>query len=159
MTSLREWIRNRVDHTNDHGSITLWTVIVTFALLICLGLVVDGGGKLQAKQQAQLVAEEAARTAGQEILTPLAARGYGSFVNPFTAQAAAQKYLLTADGVQGIVVPTGPNTLLITTTKTYQPKVLGLIGLGPQAVTGTSHVSLNRTNSGAGSAILGVGLP
>ena len=44
MTSLRRWIRTRVDHTSDRGSITLWTVIVTFALLICLGLVVDGGG-------------------------------------------------------------------------------------------------------------------
>ena len=50
---------------DDRGSIVLWTVIIAFGLLLCLGLVVDGGGKLHAKQQAQLVAEEAARAAGQ----------------------------------------------------------------------------------------------
>lgn len=139
--------RLRTRTQDDRGSLTIWTVIGTLCLLICLGLVVDGGGKLQAKQQAQLVAEEAARAAGQSILTPPAARGVGVFVNPLTATGAAQKYLRTT-GVQGVVVPTGPNTLLITTTTTYKPKVLGLIGLGPQSVVGTAHVSLNRTNNG-----------
>lgn len=153
MNTFRHWIQHRLDH-NDRGSFTVWTVIVFFALLIVLGLVVDGGGKLQAKQRAELVAEEAARTAGQEVLTPPASRGLGAYVNPFTAQAAAQKYLAASD-VKGIVVPSGPNTLLITTQATYQPKVLSIVGLGPQTVTGTAHVSLNRTNTlGGGVGIL-----
>ena len=70
---------------DDRGSIVLWTVIIAFGLLLCLGLVVDGGGKLHAKQQAQLVAEEAARAAGQAVITPLAARGTAVVVNPATA--------------------------------------------------------------------------
>lgn len=134
---------------DDRGSIVLWTVIIAFGLLLCLGLVVDGGGKLHAKQQAQLVAEEAARAAGQAVITPLAARGTAVVVNPATAMIEAQKYLAATD-IKGVVVPTGPNTLLITTTAHYTPKVLGLIGIGEQTVVGTAHVNLNRTNTGAG---------
>ncbi|MBH5141454.1 pilus assembly protein TadG-related protein [Rhodococcus erythropolis] len=133
---------------DDRGSIVLWTVIIAFGLLLCLGLVVDGGGKLHAKQQAQLVAEEAARAAGQAVITPLAARGTAVVVNPATAMIEAQKYLAATD-IKGVVVPTGPNTLLITATAHYTPKVLGLIGIGEQTVVGTAHVNLNRTNTGA----------
>lgn len=133
---------------DDRGSIVLWTVIAALALLLCLGLVVDGGGKLHAKQQAQLVAEEAARAAGQAVVTPLAARGTAVIINPATAIIEARKYLAATD-VKGVVAPTGPNTLLITTSASYTPKVLGLIGLGEQTVVGTAHVNLNRTNNGA----------
>lgn len=151
-TSLRRLIAARTD---DRGSYTLWAVIIFFALLLCLGLVVDGGGKLTASQQAQLVAEEAARAAGQQVITPPASRGIGAYTNPLTAQAAAQKYLAQA-GVQGVVTPTGPGSLAIVTTVTYQPKVLGLIGIGPQTVTGSAGVTLNRTNN-IGGALPGVG--
>lgn len=146
-TSIRHRLCTAAD--SDRGSYTLWTVIIFFGLLIVLGLVVDGGGKLAAKQRAQIVAEEAARAAGQQILTPIASRGTGAYTNPITAQIAAQQYL-TSSGVQGAVTPTSPGSLTIVTTVTYDPKVLGLVGIGPQTVSGTAGVTLNRTNNTGG---------
>ncbi|OZD06429.1 hypothetical protein CH275_09390 [Rhodococcus sp. 06-235-1A] len=137
----------RRDAHNDAGTIAMWSVITAMALLIMMGLVVDGGGKVYAKQRAEQVAEEAARGAGQAIIEPLAVRGTNVVVNPLTAQAKATKYLAAAE-IPGVVVQTGPTTLLITTTTTYQPRVLGLIGVGPQQIIGTATVNLNRTNLG-----------
>ena len=145
MTALAARIRVRFDE--DRGAFLVWWVIVFFAGLVVLGLVVDGGGKLYAAQRAQLTAEEAARGAGQAIIVPLGKRGISATVNPFTAAAEAQRYLLQA-GIPGFAVPSGPNTVLVTTITTYQPKVLGIIGLGPQTVTGQAIVHLNRTNTG-----------
>jgi Flp pilus assembly protein TadG len=140
-------VRTRHDTHKDAGTIAMWSVITAMALLIMMGLVVDGGGKVQAKQRAEQVAEEAARGAGQAIIEPLAVRGTSIVVNPLTAQLSATKYLAAA-GIPGVVVPTGPTTLLITTTTVYQPRVLGLIGVGPQQIIGTATVNLNRTNIG-----------
>lgn len=133
---------------NDRGSITLWFVVIMLVLVCIVGLVVDGGGKIQARQRANFVAEEAARAAGQEIVRPLGMRGIATVVDPLTAQLAAQAYLARA-GVPGVVIPVSPTTLVITTTITYQPKFLGLIGIGPQVVTGRATVNLNHTNTPA----------
>ena len=131
---------------DDRGSILLWWTIAFFAVIVFLGLVVDGGGKLHADQQAQLTAEEAARGAGQAIITPLAKHGIATVVDPFKAAAEAQRYLNT-NGIVGVAVPTGPTSVLITTTTSYQPKILGILGLGPQPVIGTATVQLNHTNT------------
>mgnify|MGYP002683303277 FL=1 len=48
----------------ERGSITLWAVIITSAVLVVMGLVVDGAGQMRATQRADQVAREAARAAG-----------------------------------------------------------------------------------------------
>lgn len=82
MNRLTRLVRGR----NDRGSTTLWFVIIAFVLVVMTGLVVDGGGKIQARQRANFVAEEAARAAGQEIVRPLGMRGIATVVEPLTAQ-------------------------------------------------------------------------
>ena len=52
---------------NERGSVTLWAVIITTAVLMIMGLVVDGGAQLRATQRADQVAREAARAAGQAV--------------------------------------------------------------------------------------------
>ena len=49
------------------GTSTLYAVILTVAIFAIVGLVVDGGAMLTAHQQADSIARQAARTAGQEI--------------------------------------------------------------------------------------------
>lgn len=131
----------------DRASFTLWWVIALFACLLALGLVVDGGGKLHAGERAQLVAEDAARAAGQAIVLPLAKQGTAVVLNPMTAVGYAQLSLARA-GVVGTAVVTGPTTVLVTTTVVYQPKILGLVGVGPQIVTGQATAHLQHTNTG-----------
>lgn len=143
-TATNTWIRT----TKNRGAYVLWWVLGMFTLAMMLGLVVDGGGKIHARQQANLVAEEAARSAGQQVIRPLGMRGISATVDPLLAQAAAQKYLAMHPDVKGVVVPTGPTTLLVTTTVTYDPKILGMIGVGSQTVTGRAVITLNRTNNG-----------
>lgn len=140
MTKISRWINS------DRASMTMWFAITAFALIVIVGLVVDGGGKITARQRANFVAEEAARTAAQQIILPLGMRGISTTVDPITAQLAAQAYLARA-GVPGVVTPVSPVTLTIVTTVVYQPKFLGLIGLGPQTVFGHATVNLNQTNT------------
>lgn len=144
MSTNTSWVRG----TAGRGSYVLWWVLGMFALAVMLGLVVDGGGKVHARQQANLVAEEAARTAGQQVIRPLGMRGIAAVSDPVLAQGAAQAYLGLHPEVHGVVVPTGPTTLLVTTTVVYQPKILGFVGVGPQTVQGRAVISLNRTNDG-----------
>ncbi|NKS56228.1 hypothetical protein GS504_01190 [Rhodococcus hoagii] len=121
------------------------------AVLIALGLVVDGGGKLQAKQRADTVANEAARRAGQAIVLPLGVRGEGTVVEPMAALVAANKYLASAGpDIRGTAVVTSPTTLVVTVETDYEPRILSAIGMGTMTGHGTATVHLNHTNTGAG---------
>jgi hypothetical protein len=140
--------------TSERGAYVLWWVIGMFALAMMLGLVVDGGGKVHTRQHANFCAEEGARAAGQAVIKPLGMRGIAAVVDPAMAQVEALKYIaLTCPGVTAQVIPTGPTTLIVNTQTVYTPKILGMIGVGPQVVTGRALITINRTNNGA------VGLP
>ena len=51
----------------DRGSVAVWTVIFTFAVLLLLTFVVDGGQLMNAKERAADAAEQAARAAANDI--------------------------------------------------------------------------------------------
>ncbi|MBF6333620.1 pilus assembly protein TadG-related protein [Nocardia transvalensis] len=138
------WMRG----TAARGAYVLWWSLSMFALAVMLGLAVDGGGKVHARQHANLVAEQAARTAGQQVVRPLGMRGIAAVSDPLLAQGAAQAYLALHPDVHGVVIPTGPTTLTVITSVVYQPKILGFIGVGPQPVEGRAVITLNRTNNG-----------
>lgn len=106
---------------SDRGSMALWFAIVIAALLMVVGFVVDTGGRIRSTQQADQVAREAARQAGQ-ALDAQAIRGTGVSVNPATGRAAAQSYLAAA-GVTGNVSFSG-TTVRVTTEVPYQPTFL-----------------------------------
>lgn len=53
--------------TKERGSVTAFTAVLGLALLICAGLVVDGGAKIQAYREAYAVAEEAARAGAGQV--------------------------------------------------------------------------------------------
>jgi Flp pilus assembly protein TadG len=98
----------------DAGSITLFALIFALALLLVVGLVVDGGGRLHALQRADSIAREAARVAGEE-LTVDADNGTMA-VNQEPARAAGLAYLAAAGCAGGSVVIAG---LVVTATCPY----------------------------------------
>lgn len=139
-------IRRLAASGRDRGAATLWFAVLGLAALACLGLVVDYGGAVTAKQKAQWSADEAARAAGQSVVKPLGVRGDAVMVDPIGAQVAAQDYLRRAQ-VQGQVTPVAPRVLAVSTQSTYTPVVLSIIGMGPQQVTGHATVNLNHVGA------------
>lgn len=130
---------------NDDGRIALLALVLAFAVLVMIGLSVDGGGKIRAMQRADNIASEAARAAGQAILAPLAIEGGDKVVDPTAAVAAAQSYLAAA-GVTG-VVDVGPDRkhVAVTVTITYTTLFLGLIGIDTLTATGHATTVLVAT--------------
>jgi hypothetical protein len=123
--------------------VSLFFAVAGIGLLVVIGLVVDGGGKIRALQEADAVAAEAARQGGQAIQAGPAIRGEGTVVDTSAAAAAAEAYL-AATGVAGEVGVIGGTRLRVTTTTTYSPVFLSAIGAGPMSVTGDAEVLLVR---------------
>lgn len=112
------------------------------AVMLVIGLVVDGGGYLRAAREATTVAQEAARAAGQR-LTPEAINGQASSVDPIDGADAARSFLRSA-GVPGSVIISG-ETITVTTTTTWQTTVLALFGKPGGTAAGSATVTTVRT--------------
>lgn len=127
---------------SDDGSVTLFIVLATVALMLAIGLVVDGGAKIAALQRAHASAQEAARAAGQAIAPAPAVRGQAPRADPGQAATAARTYLEAA-GVVGSVYVRGD--VIEVTTTTSQPTVfLAAIGIGSVSATGIAQARLVR---------------
>jgi len=124
------------------GSVSLFLVVAVLALFIAVGLVVDGGQKLRSTQRADDVAAEAARAGVQSIQPANTVRGQPVQVNPEAAISAARHYL-SAAGVAGTVTVTGGRAQ-VSTSISFTPAFLSLIGLGTQTVTGRAEARLAR---------------
>lgn len=112
------------------------------AVMLVIGLVVDGGSYLRAAREATTVAQEAARAAGQR-LTPEAINGQASSVDPIDGADAARAFLRSA-GVQGSVVISG-ESITVSTTTTWQATVLALFGQSGGTAAGSATVTTERT--------------
>lgn len=95
--------------SSERGSVAIWVAITTPALLLLLMLLVDGGAKFTAAEQASAYAAEAARAATIAV---------GPQPTPGDARAAvtaADAYLASA-GVHGTVTAVGPATVRVSVT-------------------------------------------
>lgn len=129
----------------ERGSVTLWVAVMVIAFFAIIGLVVDGGGAVRATQEADAIAREAARAAGQAITQSAQAAGNKTVtLDTATARFAAQKYLASA-GAAGRVSVDGA-TITVTATVRYQP--MFLTALGPLAVTGTAFARAAKVFEG-----------
>jgi hypothetical protein len=81
----------------EDGRISVFLAITLTAVIVIVGLSVDGGARLRATQRADNLAAEAARAAGQAIDAPQAIAGGAKVIDPPRAAAAAQAYLESAD--------------------------------------------------------------
>lgn len=126
----------------DRGSVSVFFVVVALALLIAVGLVVDGGGKIRALQRADAAAAEAARAGGQAI-TAAPVRGEQPQLAAAVARSAAAAHLAAA-GVAGTATVTGGTRLQVRTSTTYTPVFLSVIGVGAMTTTGYAEARLVR---------------
>ncbi|WP_308190461.1 hypothetical protein [Pseudonocardia sp. TRM90224] len=110
-------------------------MVAVAGMVLVAGLVLDGGNALAARSRAIGIAEEAARSACQQL--DLAAYRAGGVLrlDPPAAEHAARTYLATA-GATGTVTVTAEN-VTVTATLTTSPQLLDVIGIAPFPVTGT----------------------
>jgi len=80
----------------QRGALSLMVVVLFIPLILLVGIVVDGGAQLTAYQNAEALAQEAARAGATTVNTAEAYRTGAFAVDPEQAEAAAISYLNTA---------------------------------------------------------------
>ena len=142
-TRERRWAPGlRVVAGTDDGGVTILMVVLAVALFGAVGLVVDGGAKLRAAQQADSIAAEAARAGGQQIRKDVAQSSGRVVTDPAQARRVAQNYLRSA-GVDGTIAISGGGTRLVVSTRdSVKPIFLGLLGVGEMTVRGEAEAQL-----------------
>jgi Flp pilus assembly protein TadG len=140
-------IRRQLAEDPERGSVTIWMITTALTMILLVGLAVDLGGQVLAKQHAQAIAVEAARAGGQQLLGPAAVQGQGAFVDPAAAVGAVTTYLAGAPEVSGSATIAG-TTVIVETSTTYPTRFLGLIGIHQFTVTGYAEVQTFRAVEG-----------
>jgi Flp pilus assembly protein TadG len=134
---------------DEGGVVTLWLVTAAFAMTVLVGLAVDLGGQVHAKQRAQDIAAQAARVGGQALQPGPAILGEAGVSDPIRGVAAARAYLAAVDDVTGTATAIAATTITVDTTSTYRTQFLSIVGIRALSVTGHAEARINRTQNGA----------
>ncbi|WP_331736686.1 hypothetical protein OG426_55170 (plasmid) [Streptomyces canus] len=132
----------------DRGSMSLFLAMSALAILMVMGLLVDGGGALNASNHATSLAQEAARTAGQQLDPAQAIEGTAITIDPEAARAAALDYLAAANVQGDVQITDGGQTLTVTVRDTYATHFATLLGVGTIHVDGTATAHLQTQAAG-----------
>ena len=134
-------------HRDERGAVTVWLAGASVLMVSVIGITVDLGGQLHAKERAHTIAAQAART-GAEQITADAMLGTKPKLDVGRARSAAYTYLRVA-GVDGTVSVSSGVRVTVTVVDTYQPLFLGSIGVGPLTVSASSAAELKRAQNGS----------
>lgn len=136
----------------DRGALTLMLAILFIGLLALAGLVVDGGAKLNAAENANAVAQEAAR-AGAGMVNQGNVYAHGTFtVDQSQAVAAANAYLasVAGQGFSGRAIPVGNDSIQVQVEVAKPTRILSIIGIDTVSGHGSATASLEAGVTGPG---------
>ncbi len=119
------------------ASLSTFVVVLLPALLLMIGLVIDGGAQAAATRRAERIAAAAARAAGDQTA---AARLAGQEPDRGAAVAAAQR-VIAEGGVSGSVL-IGPEHITVNTRTSAPTVLLSLIGVGELPAAGSAVAEL-----------------
>src|SRR4051794_34686368 len=119
----------------DRGQVTILVVFLAVALIMCAGLVIDGGRQLAATRNARNVAAGAARAGAQALDTHAFRTANVAILDPTKARDAANAFLASS-GYPGDVTTT-PDAVTVTITTRVDMLILNVVGVGPRTVTVT----------------------
>lgn len=117
-------LRQQLAWRGERGSTSIAAAILIPAVIVMLGLVYDGNGKVAAAREANAAAVAAARAGGDASAAHVAAGA-----SPGRSAAVAARRSLAAQGVNGSVSVSG-RTLTVRATETYPTVFLQLVGIG-----------------------------
>jgi Flp pilus assembly protein TadG len=141
-------LRRTPAHEHDRGSMSIFFALSALAILMVMGLLVDGGGALNAGNRATSLAQEAARTAGQQLDPAQAIEGTAITIDPDAAVGAAQDYLAAANVQGDVQITNGGQTLAVTVHDTYTTHFATFVGMSTINVTGTARAHLQTQAGG-----------
>jgi Flp pilus assembly protein TadG len=147
MSDFHRGARPALQDDPERGSVTIWMITTAMSMMLLVGLAVDLGGQVQAKERAQDIAVEAARAGGQQLQGGPGVLGQGAVVDPAAAVAAAGTYIAGVPDVTGNATVTGTR-VVVDTTSTYQTTFLAIIGIQAMTVTGHAEVQTTRAVEG-----------
>jgi len=134
LRTMLRWVRERGG--GDSGQVTAFATIMTLALLLVAGLVLDAGLALSVKVRALDVAQSAARAGAQELnLVKVRATGIAE-LDPAQAAATARAWLTTA-GFTGQATAT-TQTVTVTVHGESLTQLLQVVGVRQLAVSATA---------------------
>ncbi|WP_160573682.1 TadE/TadG family type IV pilus assembly protein [Actinomadura physcomitrii] len=113
---------------SERGSVSVFTVIITLVVLVFFGAVVDFEQVLEARQDAETAAQEAARAGTGHVDLDHAYMRGRFVVDRRSALRAARSYL-RAGGYSGTATTTGAHTIRVHVTITRPARFLSLIGI------------------------------
>lgn len=131
----------------ERGAISVFYVLAAVGMAVIVGLGVDLGGMVYAKQRAFDVAAQAARAGGEAIRADQVMAGQPLALDQAKGKAAAEAYLAAA-GMSGSAYVTA-TTIEVTARHEWVPVVLGQFGFGAHQFTGTASARLVRALDGA----------
>lgn len=130
----------------ERGQVTVFVVGLAVALMLVIGLTIDGGRALASRQRAVDEAQEAARTGAQALSGAALYGNAGTALDPQQAYAAAQRYIAATGDSADVAVSGDQVHVLVHTTVTTQ--ILSIVGINNLAMTGTATATAQRGGTG-----------
>lgn len=113
---------------DEHGAAAVFVMLMTVALLMGGGLVIDGGYALAERRQLSNQAEQAARI-GADVLDQASLRDGGTpVVDPGRARQAAVRYLADI-GTTGATVSVTGNSVRVSIAGHADTAILSIVGV------------------------------
>jgi uncharacterized membrane protein len=113
---------------DQRGQVLAWVAVFLPALLVVLGLVIDGGLAFAARRDLQDVADAAAQAGAMQLDPAVYATTGQVQLDPIQARAAAGDYLSAHPGVSPAVVA-GPTWVQVTVRESWPTVFLRLFGV------------------------------
>jgi Flp pilus assembly protein TadG len=132
----------------DCGQVTAFVAVMVAALILCAGLVIDGGLALAAKVRATDEAQAAARAGAEEIDLTTYRQSGTVVLEPIEATNAAEQYLAST-GDSGQVAVAG-DTVTVSVEANQASQILGIAGLHSFTVSASASAAAVRGITGAG---------
>ncbi|WP_340537438.1 TadE/TadG family type IV pilus assembly protein [Nocardioides sp. GXZ039] len=130
----------RARRTAERGAATAFVVGMAIVLLACAGLVVDGGGALNARMKLADDVEQAARAGAQQLNQEALYGDPGSVVIEQDAASARIQSYLAARGhrVTAIDFAPGGDSVTVTAADTVDTRLLNLVGINKYDIEATA---------------------
>ena len=119
----------RTRQTRQRGSMAVFIAMGIIALLIAIGLGIDGSRALAASLRVGGEAEMAARTAADALAVPSTYGGTQPALDPRAAVTAATHYIAATHDQLGDPVQVSGDSVTVTVTTSVPTTILGLIGI------------------------------
>ncbi|MBA9003045.1 TadG family pilus assembly protein [Thermomonospora cellulosilytica] len=113
---------------SDRGALSVFAIIISLVVVVFFGAVVDFERKLEARHDAGIAAQEAARAGAGQVDLDRAYQNGRYVIDQQAALHAAQRYL-RAGGYSGTVTAAGPRAIRVHVTVTKPALFLPVIGI------------------------------